>query len=277
MILDEGFIMFKGMPLFQRARSTTPSGRLNNLQDLACFFYIVEGNYEAIESNGAFRVGTKEALIKKCGNYVAHFYGTETKQECEAVAIYLYPDLLHEIYKDELPSFLNEETIKNPPKVVVANELIDTFINNLFIYFENPSMIDDELAILKLKEFVLLLLKSEQYSSVQKFLSEIFSPGKLKFSNIIENNLFSNVTIEELAFVCNMSLSSFKREFKKTYNETPARYIKSKRLERAAYLITHTTDSISGIGYDCGFQDATTFSASFQVQFGTTPTKYRMN
>jgi len=277
MIIDEGFIMFRGMPLFQRARSTTPSGRLNNLQDLACFFYIVEGNYEAIESNGAYRVGAKEALIKKCGNYVAHFYGSGTAQECEAVAIYLYPDLLHEIYKDEVPSFLKDKTEVTPPKVVVANELIDQYINNLFVYFENPSMIDDELAILKLKEFVLLLLKSEQYSSVQKFLSELFSPGKLKFTSIVENNLFSNITIEELAFVCNMSLSSFKREFKRNFNNTPAKYIKTKRLEKAAELISNSTDSISGIAYDCGFQDATTFSASFQTKYGTSPSKYGLN
>jgi hypothetical protein len=61
--LNEDTITFKGMPLFQRATMSTPSQQQGNLQDIACFFYFVDVNYEAIESNEAFKVGSKEALI----------------------------------------------------------------------------------------------------------------------------------------------------------------------------------------------------------------------
>ena len=74
-----------------------------------------------------------------------------------------------------------------------------------------------------------------------------------------------------------MSLSTFKREFKKTFGETPARYIKKKRLQRAKYLLISTTDPISEIAYSLGFIDPSTFSALFKTQFNISPSRYRLN
>ncbi|MBD80488.1 MAG: hypothetical protein CL840_16345 [Crocinitomicaceae bacterium] len=273
MEMDKTTIFFRGMPLFETATVKPPAKRLANMQNLACFFYILEGNYQISESNGAFRVGKREALIKKCGNYTAHFIKGENDEDVKAVAVYLYPDLLHEIYKNEVPAFLGETPSK--PRVLLPNELIDKYISNLFVYFDNPDMIDEALAKLKLKELVMLLLRSDYYESVQKFLAEIFSPNKLRFTSIIENNLYTSLSMEELAFICNRSLSSFKRDFKKEFGETPARYIKKRRLERAAQLLTSTEDSISGIAFECGFQDASTFSASFQEKYGMSASEYR--
>ena len=270
-------IMFKDRPLFQRANNPAPSQRMGEIQDFACFFYVVEGNYEAIESHGSFKIGAKDALIKKCGNYVAHFLSQNGDTDCEAVAIYLYPDILQEIYKNEPPSFLDKSKSILPPKKLLANELIEKYINNLYMYFDNPEMIDDELAILKLKELIMLLLKSERYENVQDFLSELFQPGKLKFTSIIENNLFSDISIDELAFVTGKSLSSFKREFNTVYGMSPAKYIKGRRLDHAAKLLTSSESAVSSIAYESGFQDPSTFSSAFHEKFETSPSQYRMD
>lgn len=273
---ETGLIQFRGMPLFQRAKMNAPASRLNNLQDIACFFYIVQGNYEAVEANGKYRISAKEALLKKCGNYIARFFGTKQSDECEAVAVYLYPDLLKEIYKDELPEFLKQSDRIVPPSKIVADDLIEKYMSNLFDYFDNPQIIDEELALHKVKELVMLLLRSEQYQNVQQFLSELFSPGELSFQAVIENNLYNGLSLEELAFVCNKSLSSFKREFKRVFKESPAKYIKNRKLDKAAQLIHSTNEPISTIAYDCGFQDVTTFSASFHEKFEVAPSKYRL-
>lgn len=270
-------IMFKDRPLFQRANNPAPSARMGEIQDFACFFYVVQGTYETIESHGSFRIGAKDALVKKCGNYVAHFLSQNGDTECEAVAIYLYPDILHEIYKNEPPSFLDKSKKIIPPKKLLANELIEKYINNLYMYFDNPEMIDDDLALLKLKELIMLLLKSERYSNVQDFLSELFKPGKLKFTSIIENNLFSEISVEELAFVTGKSLSSFKREFQKIYKMSPAKYIKSRRLDHAAQLLLSSEKPVSSIAYESGFQDPSTFSAAFQHKFDRSPSNYRLD
>jgi AraC-like DNA-binding protein len=275
MILSDNVITFRGMPLFQKTRFHTPMTMEGTMENLACFFYIVEGAMESNDSRGVHRIGEKEALAKNCGSYVQTFLSSATSESCEAIAVYLHQDILREIYKDEVPRFLKKDGSK-PPEKFVGNDLIDQYMANLFIYFDNPEALDEELGIIKLKELVLILLKSERYLDVQNLLSELFTPISVEFKQAVENNLLNAISMERLAFICNMSLSTFKREFRKVYAESPARYIKTRRLEHAASLLLCNGESVADVAFDSGFQDVTTFSASFQDYFHTTPSKYRL-
>ncbi|OJJ14929.1 hypothetical protein BKI52_40975 [marine bacterium AO1-C] len=273
MLIEESTVEFQGRPLFQRARFKTPFQVAGKMEDMACLFYMIEGAYEVFDTHGAVRIGSKEALLKKCGSYVAHL----KKGDWDGIVIFFYPDILHEIYKYQTPSFLDNQTQTIQPKKMIGNELLHKFIQGLSIYFENPDLMDEELALLKIKELILILLKSEQYQNIRQFIATLFTPEKLHFTSAIESNLYNNLSLEELAFICHKSLSSFKREFKKIYNDTPAHYIKEKRLESAAQLLCSTNHSIADIAFEVGFQDVTTFSASFREKFNNSPTKYRLN
>ncbi|KAA3635604.1 MAG: AraC family transcriptional regulator [Bacteroidetes bacterium] len=272
MIIQESTVTFQGKPLFQRAKFKTPIQVAGKMEDMACLFYMVEGSYEVFDLHGAVKIGPTEALLKKCGSYVAHL----KEGDWDGIVIFFYPDILHEIYKYESPSFLDKETRTLPPKKMIGNELLYKFINGLNIYFDNPELMDEELALLKMKELILILLKSEHYNNIQQFIADLFTPEKLHFTSAIESNIFSNISIEELAFICHKSLSSFKREFKKVYHETPARYIKERRLQHAAKLLSTTNHSITDIAFESGFQDTTTFSASFREKFNNSPSGYRL-
>jgi transcriptional regulator GlxA family with amidase domain len=124
---------------------------------------------------------------------------------------------------------------------------------------------------------MMILLKSENHVNIRKYLSEIFAPINLQLRETVENNIFSALTIDQLAYLCNMSLSTFKREFKKAYNQTPARYIKHQRLDKAAILLTTSEQQIGEIAFICGFHDVTTFSSVFSKKFGIPPSSYRLN
>ena len=267
-------IDFKNKPLFQRAQFSTPNRYTSQIQDYSCFFYISEGSYQVIDANGSFKLGKNEALLKKCGNYVSNFISSNDNSKAEAIAVYFHPDIVKSIYSKEILDFLTHSEKKSIP-VIVENELIEKYINNLVIYLDNPQLIDDELAILKFKELILILMKSQQSESVRDFFRPLFDTRELEFQNIIENNIFNKLSIEELAFICNKSLSNLKRSFKMYFNDTPARYIKQKRLERAAKLIVSTSESINSIAYECCFEDPTTFSTVFLNHFGVSPSEYR--
>ncbi len=276
MILKNEIIEFKGMPLFQKMRIKAPFGSQGTIQDFACFFYITEGNMYSYDSRGEHIISMNEAVIKNCNNYVQKFRPNENSDEVEAIAVYLYPKMLQSIFKDELPSSLKQEVSRKPEKFI-GNKLIEQYIKNLTIYFEEPEALDEELGVLKLKELIMILLKSANHQSVRTLLTDIFSPVNHEFRKALEQNLFNPLSIEELAFICHMSLSKFKREFKKEFNESPARYIKSQRLEKAAKKIITTKDPISAIAYDCGFVDPTTFSANFQQKYKISPREYRLS
>lgn len=264
------------MPLFQKATFKPPFLMQGEIKDFACFFYITKGTMMSYDSRGLHQINQQEAIMKHCGNYVQKYVAPDDVDECEAIAIYLYPELLKEIYQGEIPSFLKSETDIPQPKKYIRNKLIEQYMNNLSIYFDDPEAFDEELGILKLRELMLILLKSENHESIRQLLSEIFAPVNVKFKEAIEKNLFNQLSLEHLAFICSMSLSTFKREFKKAFGDTPARYIKHRRLQHAASLLHCSDDPISAIAYDSGFQDVTTFSANFSEKYAMSPSKYRL-
>ena len=98
-----------------------------------------------------------------------------------------------------------------------------------------------------------------------------------EFKQIIDTHIFSDLGPNELAQLTNLSLSSFKRMFKKTYHDTPANYFKQKRLEKAAEFLILTDKSIGEIAYECGFKEIAHFSFCFKEKFGISPSLYRMN
>ncbi len=275
-MIEPKTIFFKGMPLFQKAAFSSPYTLEGELKDVACFFYVTQGTMMSYDKRGMHHTNPQNAILKNCGRYVQKFLSDEKDEICEAIAIYLYPDLLKEIYKEEVPSFLQIEKV-SAPKKFIGNKLIEQYMNNLSIYFEEPDSLDEELGILKLKELMLILLKSENHLNIRNLLSEIFTPVNVELKQVIENNLYNNLNLEQMAYICHMSLSTFKREFKKTFNETPARYIKQRRLTAAKNRLLITEDSITEIAFSLGFVDVSTFSANFNKKYGCSPSIYRLN
>jgi len=105
----------------------------------------------------------------------------------------------------------------------------------------------------------------------------LFSPTTYSFTQIIDAHIFSDLSTEDLAQLTNLSLSSFKREFKRVYNDSPANYIRNKKLEKAAELLVISPERITDIAYDTGFNDLAHFSKCFQEKFGTSPSGYRLD
>ena len=136
-------------------------------------------------------------------------------------------------------------------------------------------MVSDELIKLKVKELILLLVNSDRGDEMIAILQDLFNEEAYSFRNIINNHLFENLTLEELAILTNKSVSSFKRTFKEVFEEAPARYIKRKRLQKAAELLKTTDKRIREICFECGFRDGAHFTRSFTQQFGSAPAAYR--
>ena len=161
---DINTISYKGVPLFQTAKVKSPSSQSASLDGVACFFYVLNGSFTTVQSNGPHQVQEKEGIVKNnCGNFISKFEPGNNGEDYEAVVAYLYPNVFREIYNDEVPSFFNKE-VPDSPKKMVGDHLLDDFIKGMTIYFQNHELIDDDLVKLKLKELVMILLKSKLYN-----------------------------------------------------------------------------------------------------------------
>ncbi|MEI3790301.1 MULTISPECIES: helix-turn-helix domain-containing protein [unclassified Chryseobacterium] len=277
MITDYKKIDLFGKTFIQKVDVISPFEFTFPVAEQACFLYMLTGEIQYQFNDIHTDIPTRHSLLLNCINSGNHIHNSNADSKGEVVIVTFHPDILKKIYERELPVLLqpgNKATNQLSGKI--NNDfLIHKYIEGLLFYFENPALINEEILILKLKEIILLLSQTQEAETIQAILSQLFSPTSYTFKQIIENNLFSPVSIEELAHKTNLSISSFKREFKKLYNNSPASYIKTKRLERAAELLLISNERVSNIAFECGFNDLANFTKSFHDKYNTSPTNYR--
>jgi AraC-like DNA-binding protein len=78
-----------------------------------------------------------------------------------------------------------------------------------------------------------------------------------------------------LAQKCNRSLTAFKKEFKKRFNEPPHQWCIHQRLAHARLLLVSSGKSVNQIGNECNFPNTSHFIKLFKKEYGTTPVAYR--
>ena len=97
-------------------------------------------------------------------------------------------------------------------------------------------------------------------------------PGDfIRIKKVVESNYLQPIEIEDLAFLCEMSLANFKSKFKEIYQTTPAKWLKEKRLARAHELLSTLQYSTSEIGQFVGFKDDQAFIQAYKQKYKTVP------
>lgn len=197
-----------------------------------------------------------------------------TKIEGEIMRILLHLSIVEDLIKNNInhSSFHHNFNVKE----VNLDAILIGYKESINLLFENLSLFDENLIRSKLKEFISLISKTVKTLSELAFLDTTLKPIECSFKITVENNIYSNLKIEEYAKLCNMSVSSFKRNFKRIYAENPREYITKMKVKRASKLLLHNNDRIADIAYDCGFESITTFNRVFKKYHKISPTEYRL-
>jgi len=92
---------------------------------------------------------------------------------------------------------------------------------------------------------------------------------------LMEKQLKTPLTIEQLAIRCHLSPAQFRRIFQDAMNTSPLHYLQQRRLEKACQLLVHSNATIEKIAGEIGYEDASYFSHTFRRVMGLPPGKYR--
>jgi AraC family transcriptional regulator len=91
----------------------------------------------------------------------------------------------------------------------------------------------------------------------------------------VKQNLGGDLTLEALARDYGSSPFRFHRLFSAAVGETPKRHVERTRIERAAYRLAVTRDSILDVALDVGFRSHETFARAFRRRLGHSPSAWR--
>ena len=115
------------------------------------------------------------------------------------------------------------------------------------------------------------------YELLSLFYSEYIEKSSAAFHRLlaareyIKQNFAKQFQLEQLAALCNMSTTNFRREWKKRYPETPLQYRDSIRIYYAKEYLRSGYYTIYEIAEKCGFEDPSYFIRFFKKKTGVTP------
>ena len=97
----------------------------------------------------------------------------------------------------------------------------------------------------------------------------------LRAKDLADAHYAEPLTVADLAAAARLSPAHFSRSFRRTFGESPHRYLLSRRLERAASLLRSTDWSVARVGTSVGFSSIGSFTTSCGRTYGMSPTADR--
>jgi AraC-like DNA-binding protein len=148
--------------------------------------------------------------------------------------------------------------------------LLESCLASLIPYFEMEDLPED-IASMKITEAISILRTIDK--EIDEVLANFEEPGKIDLVSYMEKNFMFNMPLEKFGYLTGRSLTTFKRDFKKSFNATPQRWLTQKRLELAHYQLAEKGKRPVEIYYETGFEDLSHFSYAFKKHFGYAPTE----
>lgn len=145
---------------------------------------------------------------------------------------------------------------------------------------ERPVFYVEEIKGLTLALLIELARNAEVEHEVKRGGKENIDRGSTIISMALEyisKYYRCQIQIEELARMCHISETHFRRVFHECMGMTPVEYINRIRIKRACDELRSCDDPISAIAIRSGFVSLSTFNRNFRSVMGVTPQQWRKN
>ncbi len=160
--------------------------------------------------------------------------------------------------------------------IVKINYSQDELLDNNISLFQNyvDKKLNNNLLKLKIEEIILHSIKIDEKSFLS-FINSIISTSQDRIRFILESNIDSIYTIDDMCELTRATSSHLRKYIKKEYNLTPKIWLDEKRLEKATLMLKSTDKTITHIATECGYSTISWFISQFKKQYNKTPKEFR--
>ena len=232
------------------------------------FSFLIEGTKEIFFDNSALLINDSKFLVMKSGNCLMT---EKLSGDSNYRSVVLF-------FKNEIVSKFIRKIELHKPKSKVCKSVYafeyDQFIKRFVYSLLDISKLSKDLRkkMLEVKFEEIMFYLTEKYGTDFLYsLAKHNDDAPQKFIKIIESSHLNKLTLKELAFLCNMSVSTFKREFEKHYSESPIKWFQNKRLEFAQYLLQQEQKNPSEVYFEVGYENLSSFTQAYKLKYGVTP------
>jgi len=240
------------------------------------FSLLVEGTKAVHTAHNSIAIDDEKFLLFLSGNYLMTEKITSSDRRFQSVLIFFTQEALDAFFSKHGGIIIEPgNNHLEEVQIFTKDQYLKNFIDSLLLLSGNGKEIPTTLQKLKLEELLLYLCHHYPGKMAQLKLRANVNTMEIEIKKLVEANIASNITLDELAFLCNLSLSTFKRKFIKLYGIVPSKWFLQRRMELATALLRTGKETPSEICYKVGYESHSSFTHSFKQVFGLTPTEYR--
>lgn len=237
------------------------------------FLYLLKGSMKAYDGNKHYSILPGDYYIARKNHFIRY---TKYKEEDQFEKIIITLDeVFLKKFLDRHPYVVYPTESSDSFLFLKENSLYKSYIQSLEPYYTGNQELDETFSDIKREELLLIMLKAEP--ELANTLFHFGIPQKIDLEEFMNRNFRFNVSLERFAFMTGRSLSSFKRDFAKTFKTNPGNWLKKKRLDEAYFQISKQHQKPSDVYLEVGFEDLSHFSYSFKKEFGLAPSELIQN
>ncbi len=237
-------------------------------QFLICF--LLQGTKEVFSQNKNVKINNKQILLLESGSVLMSESLTDN-QKFESILLFFSHKFVTDFcLKHQVTIQSLNASVENYP-TITKNYFLENFQNSLILLRHSGLK---ELEQLKLEELLLYLYLHNPREFFSFLGKTTCSFPESTIRKVMAMHSGSKLTIEELAFLCNMSVATFKRHFTTVFNTSPKKYLTENRMLKARQLLQYK-QAPSKIYPELGYESLSAFSNEFKKHVGLSPKQFQ--
>jgi len=237
---------------------------------------LVEGRKEIYYETVYVSSESEHLLLLKSGSAITTEKSADNGKY-KSIVFFFSDELLFEIFSRRFKNKVKTSSSADQCERSIAIQKDDFLLNyqdSLEILCEHMPVISNDLIKIKFEELICYLF--ERYpQQMSGYCGDVLGGNKgFNLKRIVVSNLNRNLKVEDLAFLCGMSVSTFKRRFNDVFGMPPKMYMIEYKMKMAIELLNqHYTpgDVCDKVGY----QNLSAFSCEFKKRYGVSPKHYQ--
>lgn len=175
-------------------------------------------------------------------------------------------EIIEKIVKEGF--FLNKNPVFN---IGMNEEIINLYYKAIEIANEERSGFQQALTGIVMNILGLMYYRNKTKAFEDQELINKINKAKV----IMREDVYKNITAEDIAKNLGISYSGFRRAFKELTGTSPSKYMLELKLNEAKLLLYNTNLPIKEISYNLNFENPDYFPIFFKKRTGKTPSEYR--
>jgi AraC-like DNA-binding protein len=245
---------------------------------LNMFSFLQTGEKKVQFADNVVEVNNKQSVLIKAGNCLMTELLSNDEIYCCKLFFFTNNNINDFLKKhDYLLEKSETESVEKPFFLIENDDFIHSFVSSISSILNLKTEVAATLLSVKFEEIMLYLCHKYGFSFIQ-YIQALASPEKnSSFRKIVEANISTNLSLADISFLANMSLSTFKRHFEKEYQTKPGKWLQQKRLNRAKLILQKGNRKPTEIFMDFGYTSFSNFSIAFKNEFGFSPRDLKNN